>query len=69
MSKLSSAQRDRLASGSFVFPKDRSYPIPDATHARNALARVSQFGTASERKAVRDAVSARYPGIKEGKKQ
>jgi hypothetical protein len=67
MSKLTTAQRDKLASGSFVFPAKRAYPIPDANHARAALSMVAAHGSAAERKAVRDAVSRRYPGIKEGK--
>lgn len=41
-----------------------AYPIPDLAHARNALARVSQHGTAEERRAVRTKVYARYPGLK-----
>ena len=41
----------------------RSYPINDATHARNALARVSQHGTSEEKAKVRAKVRAKYPGI------
>lgn len=40
-----------------------SYPIPDASHARNALARVAQHGTASEKAKVRAAVKRKYPDI------
>jgi hypothetical protein len=43
-----------------------SYPINDASHARNALARVSQNGTAQEKAQVRAAVKRKYPNI--GKK-
>lgn len=43
-----------------------SYPIPDASHARNALARVAQHGSAAEKKEVRAKVHAKYPGIAEG---
>lgn len=68
MSKLSTGQRDKLASGSFVFPSKRAYPIPDAGHARAALSMVAAHGTSAQRKAVRDAVANRYPGIKESKK-
>ena len=35
----------------------------DASHARNALARVSQHGTAEEKATVRAKVHAKYPGI------
>jgi hypothetical protein len=41
VSKLDAARRNALPSGAFAGP-DRSFPIPDASHARNALARVSQ---------------------------
>lgn len=63
MAKLTSKQRKNLSSSSFVFPKERKYPIQDETHARNALARVSQNGTPSEKSAVRKAVKAKYPNI------
>ena len=43
------------------------YPIPDASHARNALARVSQHGSPAEKAQVRSAVSSKFPGIKESK--
>ena len=41
MAKLSSAQRDKMPSKEFAGP-NRSYPIPDASHAANAKARASQ---------------------------
>ena len=40
-----------------------SYPINNASHARNALARVSQFGSSSEKTAVRAKVHEKYPSI------
>jgi hypothetical protein len=43
-----------------------SYPIPDASHARNALARVAQHGTSEEKAKVRAAVHRKYPGVREG---
>jgi len=45
------------------------YPIPDRAHARNALARVSQFGTPAEKKMVRAKVHAKYPDIGEGEEK
>lgn len=59
-------ERKNLSSKSFVFPKERKYPIEDKAHARNALARVSQFGSSSEKAKVRSAVHRKYPDI--GKK-
>lgn len=42
-----------------------SYPIPDASHARNALARVAQHGSSAEKEKVRAAVHRKFPGIGE----
>jgi len=61
--KLTYKERKALKGGSFVFPKDRRYPIPDKAHARNALARVAQHGTPSEKAKVRAAVHRKFPGI------
>jgi len=44
-------------------PKQRKYPINDKSHARNALARVSQHGTAAEKRKIRRKVAERYPSI------
>jgi len=63
MAKLTSKQRKALPSKSFAGP-DRSYPINDPNHARNALARVSQFGTPALKAKVRSKVKAKFPGIK-----
>lgn len=41
MSKLNAARRNALPSSKFAGP-DRSYPIPDASHAANAKARATQ---------------------------
>ena len=62
MAKLTSAKRGKLKSSSFALP-GRKYPIEDANHARNALARVSQYGTPSQKAEVRAKVHARYPSI------
>jgi hypothetical protein len=47
----------------------RSYPIHDRSHAINALSRVSQHGSASEKARVKRAVYAKYPGLKPKKKK
>jgi hypothetical protein len=62
MSKIKN--RNRMKSSTFALPKERKYPIPDASHARNALARVAQNGTASEKRRVRAAVHRKFPSIK-----
>lgn len=41
MAKLTAAQRNALPASKFAGP-DRSYPIPDASHAANAKARAAQ---------------------------
>lgn len=69
MSKLTYKERKNLPSESFAEPKDRAYPINDITHARNALARVSQFGSSSEKAKVRAKVHNKYPSIGEDTKK
>lgn len=65
MAKLNAEKRDRLPAKDFAGP-DRSYPIPDASHARNALARVSQHGYPELKARVRAAVHRKFPGIEQG---
>lgn len=60
MSKLSAADRKALPASTFVFPETRSYPIPDANHARDALSRSSGK---PEEAAVRAAVHKKFPNI------
>lgn len=62
MAVLTTKARKALPDRAFALPGDR-YPIHDAAHARNALARVSQHGTPAEKARVRAAVRRRYPGI------
>ena len=40
--KLTAKQRTALPKSSFGLPGSRKYPMPDDSHARNALARVAQ---------------------------
>jgi hypothetical protein len=72
MAKLTAKQRQGLPSSSFALPGkgegpqgkgSGSYPIPDKSHARNALARVSQHGSSAEKARVRAKVKAKFPGI------
>lgn len=63
MAELSGKKRKKLPASSFAIPSRRAYPINDEAHARNALARVAQHGSPSEKKAVRAAVHRRYPKI------
>jgi hypothetical protein len=59
VAKLNAAARKKISGKNFAGP-DRSYPIEDASHARNALARAS--GKPIEAK-VRAKVHAKYPNI------
>lgn len=69
MAKLTSAQRKKLPRTAFVRPGhgsgpsgtgSGSYPVPDESHARNALARSS--GKPVHAAVVRK-VKAKFPGI------
>jgi hypothetical protein len=61
MARLTSRGRKRMKAKQFALPGKR-FPIPDASHARNALARASALPPA-ERQKVRRKVKARFPGI------
>jgi hypothetical protein len=62
MSLLTTKRRNSLPGKEFAGP-DRSYPIPDASHARNALARASGKPVEAE---IRAKVHSKFPGIGEG---
>lgn len=76
MAKLTAKQRKGLIKSSFAVPgkaktpagkaKSGSYPIPDASHARNALARSAGKPVAAK---VRAAVSKKFPSIGKPKKK
>ncbi len=59
---LDANARKHIAPENFALP-GRRYPIHDESHARNALARVSQYGTPAEKKRVKEAVHSKYPGM------
>jgi hypothetical protein len=64
MAKLSYRERKALPTSDFAVPgkapASGSYPIPDAGHARDALARSSGKPVAA---AVRRKVHAKFPGM------
>ena len=68
MAKLSSAARKALPTKSFAEPDRRKYPIENEAHAKNALSRVSQSGTAAEKSKVKAAVKKKYPALGKDKK-
>ena len=68
MAVLTTQARKDLPKKSFALPSLREggkggYPIPDKSHARNALARVSQHRTSSQKATVRAKVHAKFPTI------
>jgi hypothetical protein len=67
MAKLTARGRKRMKASNFALP-GRRYPIHDKAHARNALARVAQHGTASQKAKVRAAVRRKFPSIGRKKK-
>ena len=59
MAKLSTKARKALPKGDFAGP-DRSYPVPDRSHAANAKARASQAANAGRiSKAVEAKIDAK----------
>lgn len=70
MSALTAQQRKNLPKEDFAFPDKApahgSYPIDTVSRARNALARVSQFGSEREKTIVRAKVKKRFPHIHVG---
>ena len=71
MAKLSAKQRKKLPASKFAGP-NKSYPVPDKSHAANAKARASQAVKAgrmsSSTKAKIDAKANRVLGKKKGAK-
>ena len=74
---LSTAAREHISKKNFAIPSKKNkgnpageggYPIPDKAHARNALARVSAFGSSSQKAEVRAKVHAKFPDIGKEKK-
>ncbi len=64
MAKLSAEQRNALPAATFAGP-DRSYPIPNASHARSALSLASQHAMPALKAKIRAKVHAKFPGIKQ----
>ncbi len=73
MAELTYRGRKKIAKKNFAIPgkapESGSYPIHDLAHGRNALARVSQYGTPAEKAKVRAAVYRKYPALRERAKK
>lgn len=76
---LSTEDREDLKQKQFALPKKAedkeekgesgNYPIPDLSHARNALAMVARYGSSSEQAKVRAAVYKKYPELDKRKEE
>jgi hypothetical protein len=75
MAVFSAKTRQNLPKSDFALPGNGegkkgagagSYPIPDPSHARNALSRVSQHGSPAEKSTVRSKVRRKFPNIGQG---
>ena len=71
---LNAAERRALPDKEFALPgkgkgpegkQAGSYPIPDKSHARMALAMVAKHGTPEKKEKVRAAVAKKFPGIQQ----
>ena len=71
MAKLTTKARKKLPSSSFAIPSKKpgsgSYPIPDRSHAANALSRSANKSSAVKA-AVRAKVKDKYPDMGKKKK-
>jgi len=70
MARLTYSERKSMPRSDFAVPSKRKggkggYPIEDANHARDALARVSADGSPAEKREVREKVHEKFPGIGE----
>jgi len=76
VAKLTAKGRKSIKPSNFAVPKGKGsdpsknqYPIHDKSHAANALARVQQNGTPTEKAMVRRAVTKKYPSLAGAKKK
>ena len=59
MAQLNTKTRNNLPDTAFALP-GRRYPIHDKNHANNAKARIAQFGSPWEKRAVKAAVKKKF---------
>jgi hypothetical protein len=48
MATLTTKKKNAEPKSDFALPEERKYPVPDASHARNAKARASQMENAGK---------------------
>lgn len=49
--------------GPFALPSKSAYPIPDESHAKNALSRAKQYASPSDQATIKRNVKNKFPGI------
>lgn len=64
MARLSTAARNALPDSAFAGP-GRTYPVNDASHARNALARASQHAGPALKAKIGRKVGRKFPTIRQ----
>jgi hypothetical protein len=69
MAKLNARKRKRLRSSSFVYPKQRKYPIHDKAHARAALSYAARSNTYGSAATVRRKVYKKFPSLRKTKRK
>lgn len=67
MAKLTPKGRKELPKKDFAIPKTKSYPVENKSHAKDALSRVSEFGSPAQKAEVREKVAKKYPGMEKKK--
>jgi len=60
--KLNAKRRNALPANDFAGP-DRSYPVNDKAHARNALARAAQHASPELQAKIKAKVRRKFPSI------
>lgn len=63
---ITAAKRHSLPASDFAIPSEESYPVDTKKRARNALSRVSTFGSDDEKAKVRSKIRNAWPSIKQG---
>lgn len=62
MGRLTAKARNALPSSDFADPKDRKYPMEDASHARAAEGRAKEFAGPKLQKKVKAKAKKYFPG-------
>jgi len=64
MAKLNAAERKALPKGVFGLPEQGKYPMPDAGHAKSALAYAKHDATPEQQARIRSKAHKLFPGMR-----